>query len=271
MNSKSATKQFDDLTKSIAKEQRQLKADRLSLRRETIKIKATSADLERRNAEATTELDKLHAELEITKLRNDELKDKNEKLERSNNRLDVENTELARQFAEVTQELTDKKASLDKELEEYSLIRKQEIKAEILKVNEELLSVESLVAASNLELETKKTELAGLQQIYIDEQTELRDSNQETKRLLAENKEQQAAIKDEIEASRRELQELDYKKNEVNISLAKAKEQHDKFLTYEKQARQVLDAKDRQLQDKAAELSQSSQFLQNQRSFLPPM
>lgn len=271
MNSKAASKQFDAVTKELAKEQKQLKADQSKQRRDSVKIEATNAELQAKNDLVQAELDKKTQEIEMLNESNARLLEVGVKLEASNKRTKTEIEENIRQLGEVSQELADKKASLDQELEEYTLARKQEIKTDILKANEELILLSDKVAKVNIDLEAKKIELASFTEVYNQEQTELRQSNEQTEQLLLANKERQIAIKQEVDTKESELQELSYKTDQMLAVLAKAKEEHEKFLAYEKKAKAILDTKDRQLQEKAGEVAQGNQFLKNQRSFLPEL
>lgn len=270
-NLKDVAKQLDSASKAIAKDRQDIANEKSKVKGENIRLQALNDALNVKNEKAQVELDKKIKEIEMLDKSGVELLDINTKLDKSKDRAKQELDELMRQIGEVGQELIDKKANLDKELEEYALVRKQEIKTEILKANEELILLSDRVAKLVIDIEAKKLELSNLTQVYVDEQTELKQSDEETRRLLAENLERQVAIKSEVTEAERELQELSYKKDQMTAMLNKSREEHDKFLAYEKKARAILDVKDRQLQDKSAELSQSSQFLKNQRSFLPPM
>jgi uncharacterized coiled-coil DUF342 family protein len=162
----------------------------------------------------------------------------------------------------------DKKALLDQELEAYALSRKQEIKQSILAVNDELVAKKAELEQCSSELETKRTELQELSSIYRDEQDELKQSRAETKRLLADEAAQRAEITPKIDELDRELKEMVYKKDQLMITVTKAREEHTKFVEYEQKARTLLAAKDRELQEKAAEINEGGQFLKNSRSFL---
>lgn len=270
-NLKDVAKQLDSASKAIAKDRQDIANEKSKVKGENIRLQALNDALNVKNDKLQALLDKKTKEIEMLDKSGVELLEVNTRLDKSKARAKQELDELMRQIGEVGQELIDKKANLDKELEEYALVRKQEIKTEILKANEELIVLSDRVAQLVIDIETKKLELASLNQTYIDEQTELKQSEEQTKRLLDENLERQVAIKSEVTEAERELQELSYKKDQMTAMLTKSREEHDKFLAYEKKARAILDVKDRQLQDKSAELSQGSQFLKNQRSFLPPM
>lgn len=163
------------------------------------------------------------------------------------------------------------KQKLDAELEEYAAVRKQEIKDQILAENEILRELRSEEHTLQLSIETKKTELTELSRIYLDDQADIRASSEEKERTIALNAEAIEVSNRELEKVKDEIRAAVYERDKILLITDKSREDHDKFLAYEKRARQILDDKDRELQAKAADVSQANQFLKSRRSFLPEL
>lgn len=268
---KEITAQLDQANRKLDKEQHSWKVKRGEIQRHNVKLSATNRELERKNKDAEKQLATLQADTVIAEERKEQLTSKNRDLERENHELETSIEVNREDLLKVTDELTTKKANLDNELEEYASVRKQEIKDTILNVNEELVIANTKLVALNSEINSKKTELGELNQVYLDEQEAIKISSAETEAKLELNREKVIETEQKIINLEQELKELDFKKDSALVMLAKTREEHEKFLEYERRARKLLDTKDRQLQEKTADIATRSQFLKNERSFLPPL
>lgn len=266
------------LAKDLASASKQLSKDKKvasiivgELQRKGIQLKAVNRELTKKNIVATTELDTLQKQITTEKLRLEALQTNNTDLERENGKLDDQLEATKRDLQVTINELDTKKQTLDTELEEYSLARKQEIKDSILEANKELLVVNDQLSIKSIELEAKKTELSELSKVYVDEQSELVTSNEETKRLLEENKQLRAETEQELTDLQREVKQLQFDRDNLKAQMKSDSLKHEQFLDYERKARKILDTKDRELQEKSASITSENQFLENRRSFLPKL
>lgn len=264
----------DDLVqanKELAKDTDDKKQIASKLERHNTKLQALNKELERQTEEKKYQLQEMEDKVSTTNEKYTILKNKNTVLETANKVLEEDHHSKQKQIKECDLSLQSKKDSLDEELEKYATRRKQQIRDSILKVNEELMAVNAQLAHLNSEIESKKIELGELNQVFIDEQQALKISTGETESKLTENREKIAETKKALDDLRAEFKELEYKKNQTLVELAKTKEDHDKFLQYEASAKKILNTKDKELQNREADISQQSQFLKNRRSNLPAM
>lgn len=167
--------------------------------------------------------------------------------------------------------LSEKKRNLDKELDEYATVRKGEIKQDILVENEKLTELQGESTRLQGTIDAQKTELSELSTLYVQEQADVRQSTEQKDQLIADNIEAMDAANRELDKVKDEIRAAIYERDRVLLITGKAKEDHQKFLDYEQKARKILDTKDRELQEKSAEISQANQFLQARRSFLPEL
>jgi chromosome segregation ATPase len=268
---KDASKQLQANLAEVKKEQKQWEITKVSLEREVTSLTAKVTDLEERHAEAEDLLTTVRKELEAERLRLSSLKAKNNDLERDNHSLESDIDHGRHEVEKLAQQLKDREATFDSELGEYELGRKQEIKQRLLEANKELSDVLAELQEARSQHQESADNLRDLQAVYKQEQTELQDSNKATEAALAANKQRVEASETRISTLEAEIKDLLYKRDTASSDLKKIKEQHDKFVTYEREARKVLDTKDKQLQAREAELNTQGQFLRNSRSFLPEL
>jgi chromosome segregation ATPase len=163
---------------------------------------------------------------------------------------------------------TARKAEIDAELEAYAQGRKKEIKDEILAKYRELETTKKELAGLYSELESIKTQLGEMQAVYTTEETELKELTEEAKKKKAEAKTEIAALETKTEEAREALGRVEYQKTQAEIALTRTREEHKKFVKYETDARAKLDARKRELDNQAAEISTSKEFLKNKRTTL---
>jgi hypothetical protein len=241
------------------------------LERQKLKLETTLKGLDRKLAVQQDELKQAIADTDKEQAKLSELASQitagiDERVQK-----DAELVRINEELAAHEALLAEKKGNLDGELEEYAAVRKQEIKDDILAVNKELLTLrnESISLQSNID--AQKAELHELSTLYVQEQADVRLSTEEKDKLIADNIEAMDASTRELDKVKDEIRAAIYERDKVQIYTDKAREEHQKFLEYERKARKILDTKDRELQDKSAEISQANQFLQARRSFLPEL
>lgn len=265
---KSATKQLEEATKQLTKEHTDRKADVNRLERQQLQLTASNADLQAKNDKLSHRHSKLQKQL-------DQQESKIAKLHTEADYLDTKIDELDTKLADKTEELVvirtaiaKQKSGTDRELEDYATTKKLEIKQEILNTNQELVADREELRILQVHIDEKTNQLADLNQAAIDEQEAIKVAEATKGAIIADN----AKLKAELEVKTDELQEkynkLGFDYDNALITVKKATEEHEKFIDYEKRARKVLDTKDRQLQEKEAEIGKQSIYLKNRRSNL---
>lgn len=261
-------KKFADAVRKLDKEKSEWRIEKAANQRDSVHLKSLNSELLRKNEVVEQALSVTKIELETESLRSEALRNKNNALEVENRKLEASVADNLTENVKLLAQLEAKKAVIDQELEDYSLARKKEIKTDILATHDQLVVINTELQQRTSELESIKTQLGQINQVFVDEQNELKASSAETAAVLAANKEKIVESVAELEKIQEEIKELQYRKDNDLITMARTKEEHEKFIEYERQARKVLDAKDRQLQEKAAEIAEQKQFLGNSRSFL---
>lgn len=274
----SAAKQLDEAAKELEKDQQTWKLQQGELQRKQVELTAKNTTLRSQNEMLTKDqhlLETVNAKLverqaelvaSIT-AHEEKLIELDAKFDASEARyLDKMN-----QLTEVRAELTRQKASFDKDLEAYGDSRKQEIKQAILQTNDELVANRAELKVLQDEIAAKEQQLAELNTVYIEEAEQLKQSTTATNDAIEANRQKVAETQAEIDKLIEERNKIAYDFDNFQITMSKARAEHDNFLEYERKAKKILDAKDRELQSRQAEMATQSQFLKNSRSFLPEL
>lgn len=265
---KAIAKQLDEATKELAKERQAWRVKVGEQQRKHIQLTAVNADLKAKNdtlakKEAALQTAIIAAETALGQLRADTLA-----LETKADMLETKVADKADELATLRTDIASQKAKTSRELEDYATNKKLEVKQAILLANEELLADRAEVQVLQDQIDTKTNQLAELNQAAMDEQEAVKLAEADKQHILDSN----VALKAKLIADTQQLQDdydhLGFEYNNAQITVKKAQEDHDKFLDYERRARKVLENKDRELQDKEAELGQQGMFMKNRRSNL---
>lgn len=163
---------------------------------------------------------------------------------------------------------TRKRAEVDADMESYGRRKRAEYDLVLADVTE-------LISQAQTRFNDVKTAVADAQTILdntrlaaITERTaaeaELARVAQKTQDLEARHPE----LEGKIEVLTTELKRVSVERDEAVATRNKAKIEHDNFLKYELRARDILDTKDRELQQKADNLNTDERRLKAKRSFL---
>lgn len=259
---------LESVLKDLQKEQKQWRIEKTTLARQNLQLRSTNADLAGKNKVAEDALADIEGKVaEVTRQHGLKLAAVKDLTTESDN-LSTQIAVQRRELADTRRELSDAKQTVDAELEQYATRRKEQVKADILAVNGELVALRSEKEALQGEIDTKTNQLAELNQAAIAEQDAIKVSVAEKDGIEAENTRRRKELEDELQGLQNKVDEVGFKYNNSMITMKKAQEAHDKFLEYEKKARKILDTKDRELQQKEAELSQEGVYLKNRRSNL---
>lgn len=205
------------------------------------------------------------------------------------------------------EELTELKRTLTAEVEVLSL-RKADVATDLLSIQTDLGTLEDIASRKRAEIDAdmeayargKRTEyndtLADTQKLIKDAQRRLStieaDTHEFQSRLdsarqlrVAQRTTAEAQLAEivaevdkltkaklsyqaEVETQKTKLKRVLVERDEAVATRDKAKIEHDNFVKYETQARDILDTKDRELQQKAANLTTDERRLKAKRSFL---
>lgn len=261
------TQSFEIALKEFKKEKATWKAEQSKRERQQLQLSESNKVLTEKNKKLEVNNAKL------SKV-NDDLKAKQAeigRLEAQQDGLEAQVADKVTELADTRQELAKAKQTVDKELEEYSTTHKQAIKKDILATNIELETVKIALIDIQTIIDERKSELAELNQTTIDLQDDIKLLEADKRTLVAENASQKTELETTIKDLQEKYDELGFKYNDALITMKKAEEQNKKFQEYEKQARKLLDIKDRELQNREADMAQESVFIKNRRSNLPAM
>lgn len=257
---KAASKEVDKLrseTASLERDHTQMTARNTALATKTAKAEAKLKHLEKQVIAAEEALLRLHHDTTA--------------LEAKNDQLETDRAEKALQLSDIHTELNSRKTTVDRELEAYSLKRKQEIKADILSVHAELEAPRLELTTITEQIANKNDELRMLNTTLIAEQNEAKVTHELIDQDLVDKQVLQTELAEKIEETKQSLQKLLYERDNALMTIKKAQEEHQKYVEYERKSRMILDAKDKQLIEKSSEIESESQLLQNKRSFLSPL
>lgn len=265
---KTAAKQLEDATKQLNKELTDRRAEVNQLERKHLQLTTANEGLQATNDKLTKKQTKLQqavatgeATVAARRVEHDELLAKNDEL-------DTRIADKTDELATIRADIASQKARTDRELADYAATKKLEIKQAILGTNEELVADRAELAVIQAQIDEKTNLLADLNQAAIDEQEALKAATAEKDAVIADNAQVKVDLQESIDILQEKYNKLGFDYDNAMITVKKATEEHEKFVEYERQARKKLETKDRQLQEKEAELGQQSAFLKNRRSNL---
>lgn len=164
-----------------------------------------------------------------------------------------------------------KQHEIDTNLDVYKERRTAEIKEHVSALDDNVVVAADKLTKLEAELGAKRVDLGNLT-LQIQETKHKADSDLDATRAeavkLGETIESLQALYDDL---RIKVKEAEYARSQAIASRDKAEIEHEQFKKYEKRARAELNATDRSLQDRQADVATSEQFLRNKRSFLPEL
>jgi chromosome segregation ATPase len=263
-----ATKQVEVATRDLKREQQEWHTTLASLKRDKLQLTTSNRALESKKATLLGDIETLqtqHAGL-LTDIENEDTRLGD--LQLKVDELETKRADKATELADLQLEVKNRKATIDTELEAYATERKLAIKDEILTVNEELVADREVLRVIKEETQRTRYELVVLNQAAIQEQEDLKVSKATVDQDLLDKQAELDELQRKIGDEKTTLQKLLYDRDNAMITIAKAKEQHEKFLSYEAKARKILETKDRELVGRSTDIAHESQLLKNKRSFL---
>lgn len=161
-----------------------------------------------------------------------------------------------------------KKAQIADNLNQWLTTRRAELAASMVDTQQALTVAQGDLESILGQISAKVTELDDLRQESATLQQEQQRIIREHETAIAKLQQRRVPLEGEIKALDEELLLKTRKLEIVSADMRKAKALHENFVDYERQARKVLDTKDRELQDKAQELAQESRHISAKRSYL---
>lgn len=261
---------LDDAAK-FERERNEWRNNDAERRRTELKLKTSVRQLEKRQTTLQYAIDDAETVLAQLTTRTAEQQAEQAGLEQTIDRLESNRADKATELADLNKAVNRRKVTIDSELAAYSDQKKEAIKADILTVGSELDELRRTAKELAERIDAQRGELAVLNQAAIDEQEDLKVLKADISREVRESTVERDALREELASLREERQKLIYERDKTMASIQAAREEHDGFRAYEEKARKLLDAKDRELQEKSADISEQAQFMSNSRSFLPKL
>lgn len=258
-------------TRKLKREQDAWQAGSAARHREELQLKESIRSLQGKKDKADKQLAKVTAELSETEAKlasvTEETATATQKLEELDGKVADKATELADLHAEIGK----RKATVDSELEQYETEKKTAIKDSIMAEHAKLQPVVTELKDTKEQLQVAKDELAAVNQAFTEEERQHREQKAIYDDDIQAAKDELQTVNAELDIAKESLQTAVYNRDQVLIDTQKVREEHAKFIAYEKKSRKILEAKDLELQEREAEISTQQQFLQNTRSFLPKL
>lgn len=164
-----------------------------------------------------------------------------------------------------------KTASIDAGLGEYEAEQRKLAEERLDELR--LFSREAEATLSELATQTagKRDELDGLRQALVTARDELERQEAATKARLEALSGQESDLLRRIGELEPEVAKLMHERDTAVSAALKARQEHEQFTKYERTAWAALNTKDKELQDKQAELDVEERHLNARRSFLPKL
>ncbi len=259
------------LEKQLATDQKQWQQQKSKLVREVNTLEAKLPALREQFSELTVKIEAATNHLDSLKT---DIRDRD--VERIEAEKALQEAQTAAQEAgdklvDIEKQIATKKAGIDQEIADYrehcqveadnelSTVRKKlkDAKTELAEARSETAEAREDLNEINNSIQKRKD---GIDQELVDKQAELDTLNS----TIVDKQAEADDLKEQVKLlSRQKVQAL--------AALAKAEDQHNKFVKYEAEARKVLDALDKSLTAKQADLNDQERFIRARRSNLPSM
>lgn len=211
--------------------------------------------------EKTTELDSLTGKIRTA---NSEIVVKETQVKAIDGKITISQSTLR----DLEAVIEHKRSQVDSDLAAWSEKRRADYRAETKADEESAIRAKEAVASIQIEIDAKRDELdEARQETAMMRQTHARELEKH-QRDLSNLVERQIPLEAAIVALTAETTKLQRTREVQLVDTAKAKQEFDGFLDYERRARKVLDTKDRELQDKSQEIAQANRHLATRSSFL---
>lgn len=189
--------------------------------------------------------------------------------------LRTSHTEATASLAKVQADLTTldeiagrKQAEIDADMQAYGRRKRSEYDNTLADLQGEIRQSQTHLDDLTAQITEAQSRLDTARQTRVAERTsseaEVAQLNDQIKHLTA----QLPKLEHEIEVANTQLRRASLERDEAAAERDKARIEHNNFVKYESQARDILDTKDRELQQKAANIVSGEHRLKAQRSFL---
>lgn len=174
-------------------------------------------------------------------------------------------------LAELNQVIAAKEVQIDGEMADYAQAKRAEADTALAGKQAELTAATNSLDALTVQVKAKRDELSDVAEATL-------RAADEHGAALERQAQELDGLTDKLPLARAALDDVTKQLGEARLELEfvvaernKAKVEHENYILYEQKARKALAVKDGELQERSAELDQSSRHLQAQRSFLPPL
>lgn len=194
-----------------------------------------------------------------------------EALEATKVTLSFKNQKLGEKLADIEALIATKKLEIDSNLEKYEKDRRTALNESIRELEQQEANAKEELASINQSMQETQAAIDARMKLASDEIEQAADTLKGIFKETEEQEERLTKLKAQTVALEPEVKRALYKRDEAVAITKKAKIEFDQFIDYEQKARKVLNTKDKELQDRQSELDASNQFIENRRSFLPPL
>lgn len=164
-----------------------------------------------------------------------------------------------------------KREQIDLGLTEYAAKRRRDYDTELKTSQESAANARTTLDSLHIQIGIKRDELDQVRQEHANERQTHQELIAAQERQLHKVMDEVSPIEAQILALTVEVTRLDRTRSTIIADTRKAKEQFDGFIVYERRARKILEAKDRELLDKEQELAVEDRHLRARKSYLPPL
>lgn len=268
MSLKKAQQEFDEAKKELQAQQTIWRTQLAEIKRNIVVDTAKHTKISDQLRADSVTLDSVTQELHSKKQETAELIVYSDNLvAKIEEKQQIENGLVAKS-SELQEEVGLKQAELDSGLENYKKTCIQEIDLELESYRAQVVELEKVEDAITTHILQKREDLNQLEARNEATIQEAGDRLHDLTVNLEKSENLLVSTSAQVEKLLKELTELEYKRDQVLSVTRKAKVQYEQFVDYEARARKVLETKDRELQDKQAELQEGEVLLKNRRSFL---
>lgn len=192
-------------------------------------------------------------------------------IERESEALQAENQRQQDDLVEVKREVADKRAQIDGEMAEYAKAKRAEVDLALVGLRAEAATATNTVDTLTVQIKQKRDELSSLNEAVAENRRQYKAETQQQEAELGILRAQFPEVKAKLADVTDQLHKAKIEHELIASDTSKARIEHENFLKYEDRARKALGVKDSELQERSADLEQSSRHLKAARSFLPPM
>lgn len=259
------------LQAKLKAEQQQWQKQKSSLIRDIAGLEAKKKAKEELQGTLDNHIRKLHDEHTKIMRTVKECKEANEELAAINKDLLSQKAEKQAEIEALEAKIEDQRAKIKAEAVEQRKKHEEALNQDISDKEAEIRDRNDDIALLNSRINDKKAEINNLKEQAKDaKQSSIIELN-ELKTEIIDLKQRKSDLTDKVALLETQVKTMNHDKAKIQEKLLELETNHNQFVDYEKRARKILEAKDKELTDREMKIRKDSAMLDNRRSFLPPM